>query len=83
MFLEAAAAGFLVYGHDFRKPLVEVFTTNAKSDEPVSQGSMSLEQFVSFVQSVIYGSSPAHISASLLHSHVLDELNNNNNNNRS
>ncbi|CAI2295829.1 unnamed protein product [Caenorhabditis sp. 36 PRJEB53466] len=54
------------------KPLVEVFTTHPKTEDPVAQGSMSLEQFVSFVQTSLYGSGP--IGANLAHCQVLDEL---------
>uniref|UniRef100_A0A1I7T4Q2 AA_TRNA_LIGASE_II domain-containing protein n=1 Tax=Caenorhabditis tropicalis TaxID=1561998 RepID=A0A1I7T4Q2_9PELO len=53
-----------------QKPVIEVFTTHPKTDEPVSQGSMTLDRFVTFVQSSLYGTGGHHLD----HSHVLDEL---------
>lgn len=52
------------------KPVIEVFTTHPKSDEPVPQGSMTLDRFVSFIQSSLYGSGGQNLD----HNQVLDEL---------
>ncbi|CAP20463.2 Protein CBR-PARS-2 [Caenorhabditis briggsae] len=52
-----------------QEPVIEVFTTHPKSADPVDQGSMTLDRFVSFVQSQLYGS-----YSNLDHLHVLDEL---------
>ncbi|CAB04884.1 putative proline--tRNA ligase, mitochondrial [Caenorhabditis elegans] len=57
-----------------QKPVIEVFTTHAKSAEPMSQGSMSLDRFVTFVQSTLYGGGGAHDSGHLAHNQVLDQL---------
>lgn len=52
------------------QPVIEVFTTHPKSDEPQNQGSMTLDRFVSFVQSSLYGSGGNLMD----HAQVLDEL---------
>lgn len=57
-----------------QKPVIEVFTTHPKSEEPCDQGSMTLNRFVSFVQSSLYGTPNGGIDGNFDHSLVLDEL---------
>lgn len=58
-----------------QKPVIEVFTTHPKSDEPIDQGSMTLDRFVSFVQSSLYGSNGTGPNGpNLDHLNVLDKL---------
>ncbi|KAF1771563.1 hypothetical protein GCK72_003390 [Caenorhabditis remanei] len=57
-----------------QKPVIEVFTTHPKSEEPCDHGPMTLDRFVSFVQSSLYGTPNGGIDGNFDHSLVLDEL---------